>query len=149
MACVDSTDRISALLVRALAANLCTAIPAGANVYMLKHVLHGYEDEAAIGILRNCRAVLPPEGRLLAIEFVLPDIVDHADLELECRLMSDLNMLAVTGGKERSAVEWKALLSSAEFECRSLIPIRESWFRLSRPRRNADLWQTTSLSICL
>jgi ubiquinone/menaquinone biosynthesis C-methylase UbiE len=106
-----------------VAADLCNSVPAGADVYAMKHVLHGYGDEAAIGILRNCRSVLPKEGRLLVIEFVLPDVVDRADVELERRLMSDLNMLAVTGGKERSTVEWKKLLSSADFECKDIIPV--------------------------
>ncbi len=106
-----------------LAADLSVSVPAGADVYMLKHVLHGCVDEAAIGILRNCLAVLPKQGRLLVIEFVLPDVVDHADVELEQRLMSDLNMLAVTGGKERSAAEWKTLLDSAGFDCLRIIPV--------------------------
>lgn len=104
-------------------ADLSAAIPAGADVYMMKHVLHGYVDEAAIELLRNCRSVLNPGGSLLVIEFVLPDVVDRADLELEHRLMSDLNMLAVTGGKERSAVEWRELLKSSGFECRKIIPV--------------------------
>ena len=106
-----------------LAADLRNEVPAGAGVYMLKHVLHGYEDGAAIEILGHCRSVLPDEGRLLVIEFVLPDVVDHEDLELEHQLMSDINMLAVTEGKERSAVEWKKLLSSAGFECQRIIPV--------------------------
>ena len=104
-------------------ADLCGAVPPGAEVYAMKHVLHGYGDEAAIGILRNCRSVVPKEGRVLIIEFVLPDVVDHADPELEVRLMSDLNMLAVTGGKERSAPEWKKLLSSAGFDFERSIPV--------------------------
>jgi ubiquinone/menaquinone biosynthesis C-methylase UbiE len=106
-----------------VAADLCNSIPAGADVYMMKHVLHGYDDARAVEILRHCRSVLPAEGRLLVIEFVLPDVVDHADPELEHRLMSDLNMLAVTGGKERSAAEWKKLLHSAGFECEGIIPV--------------------------
>lgn len=106
-----------------VSADLSNAVPAGPDVYMMKHVLHGYKDEPAVGILRNCRSVIPPRGHLLVIEFVLPDIVDHPDLELEHRLMSDLNMLAVTGGKERSALEWKALLSTAGFECRGITPV--------------------------
>ena len=57
------------------------------------------------------------------IEFVLPDVVDHADLDLELRLMSDLNMLAVTGGKERSAAQWKHLLTAAGLECKRIIPV--------------------------
>ncbi len=108
-----------------LAADLSNSVPAGADVYMMKHVLHGCKDGPAIAILRNCRSVLPREGRLLVIEFVLPDVVDHADRELENRLMSDLNMLAVTGGKERTAAEWKALLKSSGFECRGIIPVSE------------------------
>jgi ubiquinone/menaquinone biosynthesis C-methylase UbiE len=108
---------------RLVAADLCASVPSGADVYMLKHVLHGYTDEQAIAILGHCRSVLPPEGRVLVIEFVLPDVVDHADEELERRLMSDLNMLAVTGGKERSAAEWKQLLENAGFECKGIIPV--------------------------
>jgi hypothetical protein len=105
------------------AADLCEDVPAGADVYMLKHVLHGYDDQGGLGILRHCRRVVPPEGRLLLIEFVLPDVVDRPDPALEGRLMSDLNMLAVTGGKERSAVEWKSLLRNAGFECLGIVPV--------------------------
>jgi hypothetical protein len=108
---------------RVLAADLCQSVPPGADVYIMKHFLHGHEDSEAIDILRLCRSVIPPEGRLLIIEFVLPDIVDRADTALEQRLMSDINMLAVTGGKERSAAEWKMLLGSAGFECRGVIPV--------------------------
>ena len=69
------------------------------------------------------RPVLPDTGRMLVIEFVLPDVVDHADPELEYRLMSDINMLAVTGGKERSAVELEKLLSRAGFQCQRIVPV--------------------------
>jgi len=99
-------------------ADLRKEVPPGADIYMLKHVLHGYDDAAAVEILRRCRSVVTqPGGRLLVIEFVLPDVVDHVDANLEHRLMSDLNMLAVTGGKERSAIEWGTLLNEAGFEC--------------------------------
>ena len=113
---------------RLVAADLTQEIPPGADVYMLKHVLHGYEDGAAAGILRHCRTILLDqglrmEGRVLVIEFVLPDVVDRPDLDLEQRLMSDLNMLAVTGGKERSATEWKHLLTSAGLKCERIIPV--------------------------
>jgi len=104
-------------------ADLSAAVPPGAMVYMLKHLLHGYEDGPAAEILRHCRSVLPPKGRILVMEFVLPDLVDHADLELEHRLMSDLNMLTVTGGKERSATQWKRVLASAGLECQRIIPV--------------------------
>ncbi len=106
-----------------IAADLCQAVPAGADTYLLKHVLHGYSDDVARGILRNCRSVMPAEGRLLVIEFVLPDVFNRVDKELEQRAMSDLNMLAVTGGKERGAAEWKELLLQAGFEVIRIIAV--------------------------
>jgi hypothetical protein len=67
---------------------ICAArSPAGADVYAIKHVLHGYGDEAAIGILRDYRSAMPKADCALVIEFVLPDFVDHANLELEFRLV--------------------------------------------------------------
>ena len=106
-----------------LASDLCDSVPAGADIYILKHVLHGCADEAAIGILRNCRHVVPPAGRVLIIEFVLPEKVTHPDPQLETRLMSDLNMLVVTGGQERTEQAWRALLKNSGFECHAIIPV--------------------------
>ena len=108
---------------RLLAADLTQSVPAGADVYMIKHVLHGRRDPDAIAILRNCRAVIPENGTLLIIEFILPPLVSHADPHLEAHLMSDLNMLAVTGGKERSEQEWKVLLEAAGFRLRGVTPV--------------------------
>jgi O-methyltransferase domain len=106
-----------------IAADLTQAVPAGADVYMLKHVLHGRRDAEAIVILKNCRAVIPQNGSLLVIEFILPSLVSHADSQLEGHLMSDLNMLAVTGGKERSEREWRTLLEAAGFILNRVYPV--------------------------
>ena len=105
-----------------IAADLMQSVPVGADVYMLKHVLHGRNDEAAITILKNCRAVIPQNGSLLIIEFILPQLVSHADPQLETLLMSDLNMLAVTGGKERNEREWRTLLEAAGFAVTEIYP---------------------------
>jgi SAM-dependent methyltransferase len=106
-----------------IAADLLESVPAGADVYAMKHVLHGYNDDVAVKLLKNCRAVIPPDGALLVLEFVLPDVISHPDPALEGRLMSDLNMMAVTGGKERSPGEWKPLLAAGGFEMRRIIPV--------------------------
>jgi precorrin-6B methylase 2 len=106
-----------------IAADLTKAVPPGADVHLLSAVLHAYTDERAAGILRNCRSVLPADGRVLVIEYVLPELFNRADKDLEDRVMSDLNMLAVTGGKERSAAEWKALLGQAGFEMLGITPV--------------------------
>lgn len=104
-----------------IVADLSQSVPPGADTYVLKHVLHGLRDEGAINLLKNCRAVIPKDGHLLIMEFVLPPLVSHADTQLEGRLMSDLNMLAVTGGKERSEQEWKTLLEPAGFALRKVL----------------------------
>jgi hypothetical protein len=106
-----------------LVADLMHSVPAGADVYMIKHVLHGRRDPDAITMLRNIRAVIPPTGTLLVIEFVLPPLVNRADPQLEGRLMSDLNMLAVTGGRERSEREWRTLLAAAGFSLTHVYPV--------------------------
>ncbi len=106
-----------------VAADLMRSVPAGADVYMLKHMLHGRRDADAITILKNCRAVIPQNGSLLIIEFILPPLVSHADPQLEGHLMSDLNMLAVTGGKERCEREWRTLLEAAGFILTQAFPV--------------------------
>jgi len=106
-----------------IVADLMQSVPAGADVYMIKHVLHGRRDADAIAILKNCRAVIPQNGSLLIIEFILPTLVSHADPQLEGHVMSDLNMLVVTGGKERSEREWRTLLEEAGFVLNAVYPV--------------------------
>lgn len=106
-----------------LTADLTQSVPVGADVYMLKHVLHGYRDAGAVTVLKNCRTAIPQSGSLLVIEFVLPPLVCQADPQLEGRMMSDLNMLAVTGGRERSEREWRRLFEAAGFVLTRIYPV--------------------------
>jgi hypothetical protein len=124
-AAVHFTGSATADRCERIVADLAEGVPPGADVYMLKHVLHGYTDDKAVAILRHCRAVVPPTGSLLVIEFVLPDIVSEPAAELVFRFMSDLNMMAVTGGRERSEWEWRQLLKEASFTLARNIPVPE------------------------
>lgn len=134
-----------------IAADLVEAVPPGADVYMLKHFLHGRDDDSAVGILKNCRQVMPADGRLLVIEFVLPDVVSAADPLVELHLMSDLNMMTVTGGKERSGPEWASLLDRSGFQLMRIIPVpseSDAGPRTSdrpAPARSASAGQTVSI----
>ena len=84
------------------------AVPPGGDVYILKLIVHDWPDTEAVRILHTCRAAMPPDGTLLVIEMVIPD-----DPRLSLAHMSDLNMLVMTGGQERTAREYGALLAQA------------------------------------
>ena len=94
------------------------AVPSGYDAYVLAHVLHDWTDVKALAILRNCRRAIPPHGRLLIVESVLPP----GDAPHAGKLM-DLLMLAVTGGVERTAAEFSALLRTGGFEMIRVVPI--------------------------
>lgn len=86
------------------------AVPADHDAYVLAHVLHDWNDEQSIAILRRCRAAIPAHGRLLIVEAVLPE----GDTPHHGKLM-DLLMLTVTGGVERSADQFAGLLRQSGF----------------------------------
>ena len=92
------------------------SIPAHHRAYTLAHVLHDWDDTQCVAILRNCRDAIAPGGRLLIVEAVLPvgDTPHHGKL-------MDLLMLTVTGGKERTAAEFAALLAAANFAIEQVI----------------------------
>jgi SAM-dependent methyltransferase len=92
------------------------AIPEGHDCHILAHVLHDWTDDQALAILRNCRRAIAPTGRLLIIEAVLPE----GDTPHHGKLM-DLLMLTVTGGVERTASEFSALLTAAGFRLKSVV----------------------------
>lgn len=88
-------------------------VPGGGDVYLLKNVLHDWDDERAARILANCRRAMPANGRVLLVESVLPARVDPAGPP-DAYLM-DINMLVNFGGRERTETEFGALLTAAGF----------------------------------
>ena len=101
------------------------AVPAEGDAYVLSWILHDWDDQAALRILANCRAAMPDEARLLVIEMVVPSGDEpHSSPDLE-RLVraSDLEMLAIVGGRERTAAEYRALYAEAGFELARILPL--------------------------
>ncbi|MFI7100697.1 ArsR family transcriptional regulator [Streptomyces sp. NPDC050161] len=103
-----------------VAGDFFTGAPEGADLYMLKSVIHDWNDERCTDILRHCRRVIPDDGRLLIIEPVLPDAVDPAVAGI---YLSDLNMLVNVGGRERTRDEFTQLCRGAGFAVRSVTPL--------------------------
>jgi hypothetical protein len=92
-----------------VAGSFFAAVPEGGDAYVLKAIIHDWEDEAAIAILRKCRAAMAPHAVLLVIERDLGPPNENPAAKF-----SDLNMLVMPGGRERSQGEYDELLSQAE-----------------------------------
>jgi 16S rRNA G1207 methylase RsmC len=101
----------------AVAGDFFKEVPAGGDAYVMKWIIHDWEDEKAIRILKNCRSQMKPEGRLIIVDCVVPDN-DAPDFSKTF----DLNMLVMTGGKERTAAEFDQLLAAAGFKLLRVIP---------------------------
>jgi hypothetical protein len=81
----------------------------------MKSVIHDWDDERCFTILRNCRQAMNAGGKVLIVEPVVPTAVKPSFALLGV-IMSDLNMLMNTGGKERTEEEFAALLRAAGLE---------------------------------
>jgi hypothetical protein len=97
---------------------------------LLKGVIHDWDDERAIAILARCHQAMKPQGKVLLVERV---IVTGRTPELLV-LESDVQMLVLPGGKERTDAEYRALLSSAGFELTRLIPVRTPYYVIEAVR---------------
>ena len=106
---------------RAVAIDFFREVPGGADAYVLKHVIHDWDDERARTILANCRRVVPPNGRLLLVEGVYPPRIDGSP-ESRGAAANDVNMLVSTGGRQRSEAEFRSLYSAAGFRLTRIVP---------------------------
>jgi hypothetical protein len=99
-----------------LAGDFFDHVPPGGDCYLLANVLHDWDDARAIEILRNCRRSMPGGGRVLIVERLIPqDGSDPVPV-----LLSDINMLVLTGGRERTNAEYGKLLEAAGLKLRTL-----------------------------
>jgi hypothetical protein len=92
-------------------------VPSGCRAYVMKHVIHDWDDEHAHNILVNCRRAISIDGALLLVEWALLD-----GNEASAGKLFDVVMLLMTGGKERTAEEYRRLLSGAGFRLNRVIP---------------------------
>ena len=100
-----------------IAGDFFQAVPAGGDAYIMKWIIHDWDDERAIRILKNCRNQMQANGRVIIVDCVVPE-GDEPDFSK----FFDLNMLVMTGGKERTAKEFDQLLESAGFRFLRVIP---------------------------
>jgi hypothetical protein len=93
-------------------------MPAGADAYLMKHIVHDWHDEACLTILRQIRQAMAPGARLLILEPVIP----AGNAPFPGKLL-DLNMLVMTeGGRERTAAQYSQLLGAGGFRLERIVP---------------------------
>ncbi len=119
--------------VEVVAGDFLNAVPTGADLYVLKSILHGRSDEQALQILRNCHEASSFGGTLLIIEGLLPTDGRPSQIHL-----MDMAMLLALGGRERTLEDYAALLEQAGYSLERVIPVPVldyPWHLLEASRR--------------
>jgi SAM-dependent methyltransferase len=95
------------------------SVPAGGDTYLLATVIHDWDDERCVTIIRNCRRAMREGGKMLLVETLIPDL-DANDANV-----LDVEMLVMTpGGRERTSAEYRHLLREGGFELKRIVPTR-------------------------
>ncbi len=100
-----------------LAGDFFKSVPSGGEAYILKWIIHDWDDERSMMILKNCHRAMTENGKLLLVEAVVP-----RGSEPHFSKFIDLNMLVMTGGRERTENEYRMLLEASGFKLTSIIP---------------------------
>lgn len=108
---VDRTRRVGG--------NFLEEVPSGADAYLMKWILHDWEDADAERILRVTRSAMKAGTDLLVVERVIPERVGEQDLEV---VLADLHMMVMNGGVERTEAEFSELLTRAGFRLLTVTP---------------------------
>ncbi len=92
-------------------------VPAGYDAYVLKWILHDWNDADSLRILEKCRVAMQGRGKLLIVEMLVGPTNEHSLAKI-----SDIGMLVLTGGRERTELEYRELLRKAGFAVRRVVP---------------------------
>ena len=103
---------------RALAGDFFTDVPE-ADIYLLKHILHDWNDGEVVRILERCREAMRPGGRVIVIERLLGEIG-----EPRLAPLTDPNMMVLLTGRERTLAEYCGLLKNAGLRFSKSTPLR-------------------------
>jgi O-methyltransferase domain/Dimerisation domain len=105
--------------VEQVAGDFFASVPKGADAYIMKHIIHDWDDERAIKILSNIREAMRADGKVLIVETVVPE-----GNEPHYSKLLDLEMLSSPGGAERTAEEYRELLAAAGLRLTRIVPTK-------------------------
>ncbi len=103
--------------VEAVGGDFFASVPTGGDAYIMKHIIHDWDDEHSLKILRNCHASMTENGKVLVVEMVIPEGNTPA-----LGKFLDLEMLVFLHSFERTAAEYRALFAEAGFELTRIVP---------------------------
>jgi len=109
------------------------SVPSGCDAYVLKSILHDWDDAASVRILRQIREATSATSKVLIVERIVNDREPSA-----VAAMSDLNMMVNTGGQERSVEQWRALADAARLELTRTVDIGFGWSVIEATRSPAE-----------
>jgi hypothetical protein len=93
-----------------VAGDFFECVPPGADAYVLKNVIHEWDDERSVALLHNCRTAMASQDRVFLVEAVMPPVITPSS---SLHALGDLNMLVWTGGRERTEDDFRRLLDAA------------------------------------
>ena len=99
------------------------SVPAG-DVYIMKHIIHDWDDASCLKLLKNCRASMDPSGRVICVDAVLPPLGTTGATPAK---LLDLNMLVSFQGKERTREQWSALYEAAGLRISTITPLQDNF----------------------
>jgi hypothetical protein len=102
---------------RSVVGNFFESVPEGADVYLLSGVIHDWDDDRAVKILSNCRRAMTKNSKILIVDMIVPD----SNAASFSKLL-DLNMMVMTGGRERTKAEFQELLETADYRITRIVP---------------------------
>lgn len=102
--------------------NFFESVPSGCKAYLMKSVIHDWDDEQSRVILSNCRKAVPSDGALLLVELALGEANSPSFGKF-----LDIAMLSLTGGRERTEAEYATLLSSSGFRLNRVVPVNPNF----------------------
>jgi ubiquinone/menaquinone biosynthesis C-methylase UbiE len=94
-----------------------------ADVYIMKHIIHDWEDEKCIRLLDNCRRGLRGDGRVICVDAVVPPMGNTAGIPAK---LTDIVMMTFITGKERTKEQWASLYHAAGLEIQNITPIYDN-----------------------
>jgi hypothetical protein len=106
-----------------IAGDFFQSVPSGADAYILKNIIHDWDDDRSVAILRNCRNAMAAAGKLLLVERIMPTRMEAVPSHQRMAIV-DMNMMVMPGGRERTESDYRTLLAASGFTLSRILQLK-------------------------